>query len=442
MATPKARLVPVFFASGKDADFDRQLDNLHQLLADEAEILAPVALGTALPDADAVLFPQLLGEAYGRLAEMQAMPLPSLIITSEFGSMSMWDWEINTYLRHNGLTTLTPHNLAMARKTCRALALKRDLRQTKFLVFQDNPGEGMQADIFKRFFWWEKECTDGLKARFGVSLVKRSFQTLAESARQIPDAEAEAAIGQLGSIPTAGVTPRALNSAIKLYLAVKRELAADPSFKGVGINCLNESRFCDTTPCLAWNLLYEEQGMIWACEADALVLMTKYLLHTALGAPIMMTNLYPFLMGMAALKHERIPGFPDVADPDTHLLAAHCGYFGVVPQSFSTDWVLRPKVLAIVDDNATAIDARMPVGDITLTKLHPSLSKIMVVKAALEGYAEYPGSDCRNGAVVRVPDGHTFLDAIYSHHYLIVTGDQRAEIKMLANIFDLQVEAV
>jgi hypothetical protein len=441
MAVPKARLVPVYFATGKDADFDRQLDSLHHLLADEAEILSPVALGASLPDADAVLFPQLLGEAYSRLAELQAMPLPSLILTSEFGSMSMWDWEINAYLRHHGLTTLTPHNLDMAKKTCRALALRRDLRQTRFLLFQDNPGEGMQADIFKRFFWWEKECTDGLQNRFGVTLVKRSFQALAQSARQIPDADAEAVVRQR-SIPTADVTPRALNSAVKLYLAVKRELAADPSIKGVGINCLNESRFCDTTPCLAWNLLYEEQGMIWACEADVLVLMTKYLLHVALGVPIMMTNLYPFLMGMAALKHERIPAFPEVADPDAHLLAAHCGYFGVVPQSFSTDWVLRPKVLAIVDDNATAIDARMPVGDITLAKLHPSLDRIMVVKAALEGYAQYPGSDCRNGAVLRVPDGHRFLDAVYSHHYLIATGDQRAEINMLARVFDLQVDAV
>jgi len=57
--------------------------------------------------------------------------------------------------------------------------------------------------------------------------------------------------------------------------------------------------------------------------------------------------------------------------------------FGVVPQSFSTDWALKPKVLAIVDDNATAIDARMPVGAIKLTKLHPTLSKIMAVKGEL-----------------------------------------------------------
>lgn len=52
-----------------------------------------------------------------------------------------------------------------------------------------------------------------------------------------------------------------------------------------------------------------------------------------------------------------------------HFLIVHCGYLGVLSPSFSTEWQLRPKVLAIVDANATAIDARLPVGDLTLAKL-------------------------------------------------------------------------
>jgi hypothetical protein len=102
-------------------------------------------------------------------------------------------------------------------------------------------------------------------------------------------------------------------------------------------------------------------------------MLTKYLLHKSLGMPIMMTNLYPFLMGQAALKHERIPHFPPVeGNPDDYILAAHCGYLGVVPPSFATEWKLRSKVLAIVDNNATAIDARLPEGAMTLAKLHPT----------------------------------------------------------------------
>ena len=169
-------------------------------------------------------------------------------------------------------------------------------------------------------------------------------------------------------------------------------------------------------------------------------LLTQYMLLKSLNVPIMMTNIYPFLMGMAALKHERIPGFPEAADPEDHLLMAHCGYFGVVPRAFSTEWTLRPKVLAIVDENATAIDARMATGDITLAKLHPSMDKLFAVEGALEGYAQYADSDCRNGAVVRVPDGHRFMSELYSHHDCLLIGHKAKEIEILAKAFGLGLE--
>jgi hypothetical protein len=45
---------------------------------------------------------------------------------------------------------------------------------------------------------------------------------------------------------------------------------------------LNESRFSDTTPCLAWNLLYEERGIRHACEGDTFSLATKYIVNRSL----------------------------------------------------------------------------------------------------------------------------------------------------------------
>ncbi len=102
-------------------------------------------------------------------------------------------------------------------------------------------------------------------------------------------------------------------------------------------------------------------------------MLTKLILHRSLRAPVMMTNLYPFLMGDAALKHERLPAFPAVEGrPDDYVLAAHCGYLGVLPQPFATEWRLRERVLEIVDENASAIDARMALGPLTLAKLGPA----------------------------------------------------------------------
>jgi hypothetical protein len=433
-----ARLVPVYFDPGRDQDFDKQLAVLQELLADCAEILPPVALGRPLREADAVVFPQLLGEAYRRVSDFQAIALPILIATSEFGTLSMWDWEIICYLKSHGVKTIAPYNLDQTKAVCRALKVKKELPHTKLLVYQDNPGEGAQASIFKRFYWWEDECVERMRQKFGVTIVKKSFRELGARAKQIPDAAADEAARER-QVPASGMSPRALRSALKIYLAVKAELDADPAIRAVGINCLNESHFSDTTPCLAWSLLFEDQRYIWGCEADTLSMLTKYLLYHALGTPIMMTNLYPFLMGQAALKHEHIPDFPEIEHPEDHILVAHCGYMGVIPKPFATEWTLRPKVLAIVDDNASAIDARLATGGMTLAKLHPTMSEMTVAEGELTDYVQYPGSDCRNGGVIRVRDGRKLMDSLSSHHYLLLTGHNSAGIRLVAQVYGLEV---
>ena len=438
----KARLVPLFFAIGRDQEFDIQLERLKHLLADEAEFLDPLPLGAALPEADAVIFPQFLGEAFSMLEEFKAIDIPILVITSEFGTVLMWDWEICSYLRNEGVANIAPHSLEQTRKACKALSVKRELKETKFLVFQDNPGEGMQSEIFKRFYWFEDECKLRMINKFGIQLVYKSFEAFGAYAQTISDEAADAVIAEW-EINIGNISNRQLRSAVKVYIALTEELDADPSIRAVGINCLNESRFSDTTPCLAWSMLYQSRRLIWGCEADIMSMITKYVLHNSLGMPIMMTNLYPFLMGQAALKHERIPDFPPVAEePENHVLVAHCGYLGVLPTSFATEWALKNKVLAIVDENATAIDARMAQGPMTLAKLEPSMERLVLMEGGLEGYAEYPDSDCLTGGILRISDGYKLVNNVSSHHYLLMTGHQRNDIEMLGKIFDLDIEVI
>jgi len=206
------------------------------------------------------------------------------------------------------------------------------------------------------------------------------------------------------------------------------------------MNCLNESMYSDSTPCLAWNFLYEDSRMVWGCEGDLVSMLTKVLINKTLDVSFMMTNLYPFQMGQAALKHEHIPNFPDVdGAPENHILAAHCGYFGVVPQSFSTEWTLKKKVLAIVDENAIALDARLPKGDITLVKLMPPFDRWSIVEGDLTKYAQFKNSDCLNGAVIKVPDGKKLVNDLVSHHYIITTGHNANDLEMISKVFDLDV---
>lgn len=443
MSAGRARLAPVYFDSPQDPEFAGQLATLRELLADEAELLEPVALGGPVPDADAILFAQMIGDGFHRAADIRGAGLPALVLTSEFGTMAMWDWELIAYLREEGVDMIAPYSLDDARLVCRALAARRALREGALLVYQDAPGVGgHQPEIFRRFYWWEDECTQRMRDRFGVQVITRSFRELGQRAREIDDGRAREELARVGSgVPVApGLRERAMLAAIKLYLAVRDDLEQEPRVLAAGINCLNESGFSDTTPCLAWDLLYRERDMIWGCEADTISMLTTFVLHRSLGLPTMMSNLYPFLMGQAALKHERIPAFPDVPAPEHHILAAHCGYLGLLPQPMAVEWKLAGKVLAIVAEDSAVHDALLPTGPLTLAKLDPSLRRLVVVEGELTGYAGYPGSDCVNGAVIRVPDGHAVMTGLPSHHSLLVAGHARAGIDLIGQVFDLQVQ--
>ena len=131
--------------------------------------------------------------------------------------------------------------------------------------------------------------------------------------------------------------------------------------------------------------------------------------------------------------------FPEVeSEPENHILAAHCGYLGVVPQSFSTDWTLRGKVLDIVNNNATAIDARMPEGDMTLVKLMPPFDKLSVVEGEITKYAQFTDSHCLNGAVMKVPNGKRMINELASHHYILTSGHNLSDLEMISKVFDLE----
>lgn len=438
----KAVLIPMYFKSGMDEDYHKQLGILRTLLADSAVILEPITLGNTIPtEADGVLFLQLVVDVYRQKKEILAIKKPILLATSEFGTFSMWDWEIYTYLRELGKELLFPNNLEQTQKICSSLALKRSARGSKFLVYQDDPGKGFQSEIFKRFYWFEEECVNGINNKFGIEIEKKSFKELGERAKMVSDEEAEEVWKNWKRV-TAGLKNRSILDAVKLYIVVKSDIQKDTSVVGVGINCLNESKSCNTTPCLAWDMLFEELGIIWICEADIMSLLTKYLAHKGLGAPIMMTNIYPFLMGDAALKHEKIESFPEVDEPENHVLLAHCGYFGIVPCCYAKEWTLRPKVLDIVDDNAHAIDATIDTGPMTMIKIGPLMNKMLVVESELEGFVEYPNSHCKRGGILRVPDGRELIKKFYSHHQVFLMGDWKVHMQNLAKIFELEVDTI
>ena len=439
----EARLVPVYFGSADDPDLVRQVEALRGALAGNAEVLEPVPLGVPLPkEADAVVLPQILSDTYKRAAEVRALSLPVLVLTSELGVASMFDLDILGYLRGEKIEVLAPYSLEATLTACRALVAKRQLREGSFLIYRDSAGAGpFQPEIFTKNFWYQQQCAERLHDKFGTKIIVKSFKELGARAKAVPDAKAREDWERFrDTVPLAGVSDRALLSAVKIYRALCDELDEEGSAVAAGINCLNESTFSDTTPCLAWDLLYQDRGLVWGCEGDMVSMVTKFIVHRSLRVPVMMSNMYPFVAGQPALKHEHIPAFPAVDQPDNYVLAAHCGYLGVVPRCFATDWVLRPKALAIVDENATAIDARLPLGDLSLSKVDPTFERLVLIESELTGYAGWEGSDCRNGAVIRVPDGHSVMEGLPACHAILSTGHDLPGFKLISQVFGLELE--
>ena len=100
------------------------------------------------------------------------------------------------------------------------------------------------------------------------------------------------------------------------------------------------------------------------------------------------------------------------------------------------------RALTIVDENATVIDARLPAGEITLVKLEPRFDVLSVVEGELTGYAGFPDSDCLNGAVIRVPDGHGLMEGLPSHHSILFSGHDLPGLRLIGQVFGLEVEPI
>jgi hypothetical protein len=442
----KACIALLYFKNTNERErqeFTAQCKRLEGFYGDEAEFLPPIAVGDAIPaGADAVLFPQLVGAAFAEKEALQKISLPVMVLTSQFGTVEMWDWEIVSFLRDAGLNVFSPYSTELAKVIFRAIICKKQMSgNVRFLMFQDSPGEGMQASIFKRFYWWEQECTNRLENAFGIKIIYKSYKALCQRSAAIDD-EAAKAVCAGWDVPMEDVPGAHYLKAVKVYMAVKEVIAETGGVEAVGANCLNESFHSETTPCLAWNMLYEKDNILWACEGDTLTLISKYIFYSILQKPIMMTNIYPFLVGMAALKHEKIDKFPDIPNPDNHALGVHCGYFGLAPQSFCSHWTLRPKVLEIVNENALMVDCRMAAGPITMAKLHSDMKKVTLIECEIADYVQYPGSDCRNGALIHYvnDNGHEIMDALSSHHALLIQGDQIPALRQALRVFGFEVK--
>ena len=262
--------------------------------------------------------------------------------------------------------------------------------------------------MFQRFYWWQRENSQRMFERFDITVEERSLMQLTEAVRSVSDDKVRSIWGAWQArLPIVNVPDKALNDTLRLYAALKRILVEEPEIIGMGINCINEFPSMLATPCLVWNMLYQDHQLNWGCEDDTLSMMTQHLVDCCLDTPAVMTNIYLFLVGQPALDHMDISGFPEVADAENYLLAGHCGYLGVLPQSHAAEgWSLRPSVIDVFEGRGGAIDGRLPLGDVALVKLNPDCAGLTVIKGELEDFFQAPQSGLSKvAAVIHVDNG-------------------------------------
>ena len=74
-----------------------QLSRLKEIYGDVADFSRTVIAGDPIPECDAVLFPQMIGAGYHYAEQLKSYDRPVLVITSRFGTVDMWGWELISY---------------------------------------------------------------------------------------------------------------------------------------------------------------------------------------------------------------------------------------------------------------------------------------------------------------------------------------------------------
>ena len=91
----KAKVVPLQFKETNERErneYKEQVAKLNELYGDTAEFLPPVIAGEDIPECDAIVFPQLIGAGYHYVEKLRSYDKPMIVITSQFGTVDMWDW--------------------------------------------------------------------------------------------------------------------------------------------------------------------------------------------------------------------------------------------------------------------------------------------------------------------------------------------------------------
>ena len=348
----KARLLPVYFDPGRDAGFDAQLEALKRLARRRGGVpRRPSRSGAAargrrggVPAASRRGVP-----ARWRISRRIRAPDPDPHLGVRH-RCRCGTGRSSSYLRAEGVETIAPYDARADARRCaaRSRVEAASCAGNSSSSTRTTPAKARRPASSSASTGGRTNASDRMSARSASRSCEKSFARAGRRRRRT------SATPTRGSSRASAACRRTTASRARRSSAhsssTSRSSArprADPASSPAGINCLNESHFSDTTPCLAWACSSRSAGSMWGCEADialdadhgAAPPLAGRADHDDQPLPV------PDGPGGAQARADRRLSRRSRASPRTTSSSRTAATSASCRSRFATEWTLRPKVL-------------------------------------------------------------------------------------------------
>lgn len=451
---PPAYLQPLIARTGRP---NIPLDELACQIRDVAKLAPPIVIRDAdhwrqcveslPPQIDAILpvsvpaYPTEWWNSHPEPLVRRRLPVIFWPILSH-DEPDIWRWSAKDMLSALGVEVYLATNGRDAEDLCRALALRRHLRGSRFIVF----GE-------QNFPWNAHAAGHFVSQSLGIEVRVRPI----DDYRSRAAAHSEQEVEQFWTVHRARYVTRRvqraeLRTAVRLALGI-RDVLIEERALGFGVNCFGDliPSGARDVPCLAQTLLRTE-GFLATCDGDFLALASMALTTGYLDLPCMMSNLYP-VRYVGALTdhfggHSLAPArrYPRRCWPQLARLG-HCAFVGVISPDMDprgrielSDW---GGTWEIPRDgrgcgNAGRLKAREPFTGVELKFDGRTLlvAEGRIVETTEHRHMPY----CERTALLEFRDLEGFVQQISREHIVVTYGHHAARYHALARVLGLKLQ--
>jgi L-fucose isomerase-like protein len=453
LVRPPARLQPIQAREGRPSvDVSRIAESLAGIAVVEPVIpigspehWADVVRGLG-PEIDAILpvsipaYPTEVWNSHPRPLVDRGLPVLFWYLM-DYEEPDFWRWSARDMLRSLGVDVHIVSGRRHGEALVRSLALKRMLRDSRFVVF----GE-------QNFPWNATAASQLMTRSLGTRVLVRPIEAIRARYGSFPEAAVDALWRERkGRYIEGGVAAPELRQALRIFLSVRSILEEERAL-GFGVNCYGDliPRGGRDVPCLA-QMLAREEGYIASCDGDFCAMMSMALVSCLLDRQTMMSNMYPVSYVGALRDHFGDPLSPPPSYPRgewRHLARlAHCGYVGVVSPEMTpggrttlTDWGGTYEMKR--DGRGCGADGELAGGEqLTIVELGFDGRTLLLAQAEVVETTRHPGMrHCESSALLRFRDLERFVANISREHTVVAYGDWIPELEVAAGVLGLDAK--